>query len=177
MIVAPAGADGGTAALAPMKQPDSAERGARVRVPPPLLSVASTLLGVALGYLAAPAPLPGARAISVIGGLVILVAGMSLALSARTHFTRTGQNPMPWTPSPELILQGPYRFTRNPMYVGLTLAQVGIGLAVNNLWIAALAIASLAAIHFTAVLPEERYLGEKFGESYEAYRRRVRRYL
>ncbi len=160
-----------------MNQSNSTERGARVRFPPPLISVASILLGVALRYLVAPAPVPGARTISVIGGLVILVAGVSLAVSAETHFTRTGQNPMPWTPSPELILQGPYRFTRNPMYVGLTLAQVGIGLTLNNLWVAALAIASLVAIHVIAVMPEERYLGEKFGESYEAYRRRVRRYL
>ena len=45
---------------------------------------------------------------------------------ARVHFFRTDQNPMPWTPSPELIFRGPYRFTRNPMYVGVTLFQIGL---------------------------------------------------
>jgi len=160
-----------------MNQPQSPEHGARVRVAPPLVSVASILLGVALRYVVGPAPAPTARWISLTGGLVLLAAGIALAVAAERHFIRTGQNPMPWTPSPELILQGPFRFTRNPMYVGITLAQVGIGLAVNNLWIAGLGPATLLVIHFTAVLPEERYLSEKFGDSYEAFRRRVRRYL
>jgi protein-S-isoprenylcysteine O-methyltransferase Ste14 len=135
------------------------------------------LLGVALRYVVAPAPVPVARMISVTGGLIVLGAGIVLAFAAEKHFIRTGQSPMPWTPSPELILQGPYRFTRNPMYVGMTLAQIGIGLAVNSLWIAGLALVTLLVIHFTAVLPEERYLAEKFGDSYEALRRKVRRYL
>lgn len=96
---------------------------------------------------------------------------------AHKLFKRTGQNPVPWTPSPELILEGPYRFTRNPMYLGLTLFQVGIGFAINNLWISLFAAPALLVVHFIAVLPEERYLTEKFGESYKAYLVKVRRYL
>jgi len=96
---------------------------------------------------------------------------------ARNLFVRTGQNPTPWTPSPELLLAGPYRFTRNPMYLGVTLFQLGLGLAVNNLWISLLAAPALLVVHFTAVLPEEKYLSEKFGEDYKAYLVKVRRYL
>lgn len=59
---------------------------------------------------------------------------------------RTGQDPKPWTPSPELIVQAPYRWTRNPMYVGLTCILVGLGLALNYLWFSLLApIALLGA--------------------------------
>jgi protein-S-isoprenylcysteine O-methyltransferase Ste14 len=92
-------------------------------------------------------------------------------------FTRTGQSPFPWKPTPQLILQGPYRFTRNPMYVGVTVFLIGLGLALNNLWISLFAAPALLAVHFIAVLPEERYLTEKFGDSYRSFLARVRRYI
>jgi protein-S-isoprenylcysteine O-methyltransferase Ste14 len=63
------------------------------------------------------------------------------------------------------------------MYVGLTCIQVGLGLALNNLWFSLLAAVALLIVHFIAVLPEERYLKEKFGSSYEEYRTRVGRYI
>ena len=109
--------------------------------------------------------------------MLILVAGLGLVASARIFFKRTGQNPAPWKPSPELILKGPYRITRNPMYLGVTLFEIGLGLAVNNLWISLFAAPALLTVHFIAVLPEERYLSEKFGESYKAYLAQVSRYL
>lgn len=75
------------------------------------------------------------------------------------------------------MLSRSYRFTRNPMYLGMTCIQAGLGLAVNNLWITFLAPFSLLAVHFLAVMPEEKYLTDKFGDSYRAYLRKVRRYL
>jgi protein-S-isoprenylcysteine O-methyltransferase Ste14 len=160
-----------------MTQSPSAERGAEVRFPPPLLVVICILVGVGFQYAVAPAPVPVDRAISAIGGVLILMIGLGFIASARTLFVRTGQDPAPWKPSPELILKGPYRFTRNPMYLGLTLFEIGFGFAVNNLWISLFAVPALLTVHFTAVVPEERYLSKKFGESYNAYRAQVRRYL
>jgi protein-S-isoprenylcysteine O-methyltransferase Ste14 len=153
------------------------ERGAQVRFPPPLVFLGFTLLGVAFDSVVVPAPAPVRRTISAIGGLLLLTGGVGVIASARIHFSRTGQSPVPWKPSPELILRGPYRFTRNPMYLGVTLFELGLGLAVNNLWISLFAVPALLIVHFIAVLPEERYLSEKFGESYRAYVARVRRYL
>jgi len=92
-------------------------------------------------------------------------------------FKSTGQDPAPWKPSPELVLSGSYRFTRNPMYLGLTCIQIGLGLLLSNLWISLLAAFSLLVVHFIAVVPEERYLSEKFGDSYKGYLLKVRRYL
>jgi protein-S-isoprenylcysteine O-methyltransferase Ste14 len=63
------------------------------------------------------------------------------------------------------------------LYVGITTVQVGIGIAFNLVWISLLAALSLATIHFIAVVPEEAYLSQKFGDSYRAYLTRVRRYL
>ena len=102
---------------------------------------------------------------------------LGFVASARILFMRTGQNPAPWKPTPELVLKGPYRFTRNPMYLGLTLFEVGLGLALNNLWISLFAAPALLAVHFIAVRPEETYLSKKFGESYKTYLAQVRRYL
>jgi protein-S-isoprenylcysteine O-methyltransferase Ste14 len=59
----------------------------------------------------------------------------------------------------------------------MAMIQAGIGVALDNLWIVVLALASLAVVHYTAVVPEERYLSEKFGESYRNYLKSVRRYL
>ena len=84
---------------------------------------------------AVPLSLGFARALRVGAGVLILACGVSLVVSARILFKRTGQSPIRWKPTPELILRGPYRFTRNPMYVGVTLFVIGLGFAVNNLWI------------------------------------------
>lgn len=159
-----------------MIQSSSVERGADVRFPPPLIFLIGLLLGVACQYMRR-APVPVDRTISVVGGVLVAAIGLGFIASARVLFSRTGQSPMPWKPSPELILKGPYRFTRNPMYVGITLFQVGLGLALNNLWISLFALPALLTVHFIAVRPEERYLSSKFGESYRTYLRRVRRYI
>ena len=160
-----------------MNQSASEERGARVSFPPPLVFLGALLLGVAVNLWLWPAPDAGYRTLSIGAGVVIMAAGIALVVAARVLFFRTKQSPIPWKPTPEMIFSGPYRFTRNPMYVGITLLLIGIGLAFNNLWISALALPALMIIHVIAVVPEEAYLSEKFGDSYRAYLTRVRRYL
>ena len=160
-----------------MAQTDAVERGAHVRFPPPLVFLGTALLGVAVNYFVVGAPVPFDRALSAVGGSLILLGGVAIIASARIHFTRTGQSPIPWKPSPSLIFRGPYRFTRNPMYLGATLVELGLGLAVNDLWISLFALPALLTVHVIAVLPEEKYLSEKFGEPYRAYLTQVRRYL
>ncbi|HKE35298.1 MAG TPA: isoprenylcysteine carboxylmethyltransferase family protein [Candidatus Acidoferrum sp.] len=159
-----------------MSKADSGERGANVRFPPPLIYLASILLGVVIRY-AMPLPNPAESFITRAAGIAIILAGLWLNADAWKLFKSTGQHPAPWKPSPELVLNGSYRFTRNPMYLGMTCIQVGLGLALNNLWISLLAAFSLLAVHFIAVVPEEKYLAEKFGESYTGYVIKVRRYL
>jgi protein-S-isoprenylcysteine O-methyltransferase Ste14 len=155
----------------------SVERGARVRLPPPLAFVGFMLAGVGLRYAVAPLHVPLEPTFRLVIGLIAQAVALVLVGSARRLFSRTKQDPAPWTPSPELILVGPYRWTRNPMYVGITVFQIGLGVTVDNIWISLLAVPALVAVHFAAVLPEERYLAEKFGDSYRYYVARVRRYV
>jgi len=153
------------------------ERGAEVKFPPPLVYVGFIVLGIIFRYALFPLAVSEHLLTYRLVGIAVLSMGLFLAISARILFSRSGQSPIPWKPTPELLFQGPYRFTRNPMYVGLTVIQFGLGLALNNLWISLLAPVSLLVVHFLAVLPEEKYLGEKFGDSYRAYLTKVRRYL
>src|SRR5581483_5839075 len=150
------------------------EGGAQVRFPPPIVFLGAIVLGVIVHRMAVPLSLLMVPALRAPAGVVILACGVSLVVSARILFTCAGQNPIPWKPTPELILQGPYRFTRNPMYVGVTLFVVGLGLTVNNIWISLFAAPTLLVVHFIAVLPEERYLAEKFRESYRNFHAQVR---
>jgi protein-S-isoprenylcysteine O-methyltransferase Ste14 len=158
-----------------MTSSQSDERGAKVHFPPPLVFAGFALLGVGLDYIA---PIPFFTSVWMrVLGIAVLLGGLALMIAAVREFRRTGQDPKPWKPSPELVLQGPYLFTRNPMYVGFTIVQIGLGIALGYLWISLLAPAALLVVHFIAVVPEEKYLEEKFTDSYREYRRRVRRYM
>jgi len=153
------------------------ERGARVRFPPPLVFLTCVISGFAIQRTVMTVHYPVDRWLTIAVGLVVLLTGASLVASARILFLRTRQNPVPWTPTPQLIFTGPYRFTRNPMYVGITFVMIGIGLVRDNPWVSAFAVPALLVVHLIAVRPEETYLATKFGDPYRAYLARVRRYL
>lgn len=155
---------------------ENKQGGARVRVPPPLVFLIAIGAGVLLEtyVLSVPSPLHGVR----FGAAFILaLPGVALVFSALHLFERTGQKPEPWKPSPVLIARGPYRYSRNPMYLSMGLFECAIGLAFDNLWIVILSAPALLAVHHLAVLPEERYLTGRFGESYRRYMAAVPRYI
>jgi protein-S-isoprenylcysteine O-methyltransferase Ste14 len=102
----------------------------------------------------------------------LLLGGWSVAL-----MRRSGQSENPWKPTTEIIERGPYRFTRNPMYLQMVVACVGVAVALGNVWILLLAPVCAWALQVLAILPEEEYLERKFGEQYLAYKKRVRRWL
>lgn len=151
--------------------------GARVKLPPPLVFLALIGAGVGLRYLAPPPPLPGSRNVQFAVGGALVALALAIGGSAFGLFKRSGQDPAPWKPSPSLVLQGAYRFTRNPMYVSMVLIQIGIGVILDNLWVVVGAAFALVVVHYTAVLREEAYLEEKFGDDYRQFKKRVRRYL
>jgi protein-S-isoprenylcysteine O-methyltransferase Ste14 len=151
---------------------------AAVRFPPPLIPLATILLGglldrvwpIDLGF-----ELPAAIRYAA-GGLVVTFA-LTLASWAITHFRASDQNEKPWTPTTAIVDAGPYRFTRNPMYLAMVLLCVGAAILLANEWILALTPICAFALWWFAIRPEEAYLESKFGEGYRAYTRRVRRWL
>ncbi len=159
------------------------EKGANVRIPPPLIYVFFLAIGFVLHAFVWPLPLvlPDSLGLGswpriVLGSLVCVLGIIGFVLSF-APFKRTGQAPEPWKPTPEIFADGIYRFSRNPMYLSAAVVQTGIGLAVGNLWIVALVPLALIAVHFLAVVREEAYLEEKFGEAYVEFKSSVRRWV
>lgn len=151
--------------------------GAAVRFPPPLVYLLAIIVGGVLHVFVAPLPVALSSALHI--GLALVAAGVGLALIAAAIglFRRTGQDPKPWERTPEIISSGIYRYTRNPMYVGMALVQTGIGIGWGNGWILAFVPVVLGIVYAIAVRHEEAYLERKFGETYTAYKASVRRWI
>lgn len=109
--------------------------------------------------------------------LALIVGGILFDGMAAGLFRRRGTAVEPWKPSTALIVEGPYRFSRNPIYVGFAVTYVGLAIAMNS-WIALiLLLPCLWVVDRFVIQREERYLAGRFGPAYEAYRGKVRRWL
>jgi protein-S-isoprenylcysteine O-methyltransferase Ste14 len=150
---------------------------AAVRFPPPFVYGIALVAGALLQWLVLPLPLPIGTGLRVGIGAIAALAGVALVASAFGLFRGIGQDPTPWSSTPEIVTEGIYRVTRNPMYVGMALLQFGIGIGLANGWIVAFVPLVLAVVYAIAVRHEEAYLERKFGEGYLVYKRTVRRWL
>ncbi len=151
---------------------------AAVPVFPPVIPLAAILVGIGLGWLW-PIDLGLGRLASPfrwIGGALILAA-LLLGATAIVVFRRSGESEKPWEPTSEIIVRGPFRFTRNPLYLQLVLICLGLALVLRNIWILLLTPIAAGLLQRYAIRPEEKYLERKFGETYLAYKRRVRRWM
>ncbi|HEY5489665.1 MAG TPA: methyltransferase [Gemmatimonadaceae bacterium] len=110
-------------------------------------------------------------------GIALIAAGGALAYWAHEHFVQQRTPAAPWQAARHLVLAGPYRIMRNPMYLGFLLAQAGMGVLRNNPWDLLLLVPSWALLHWGVVLREERYLRKKFGAPYEELLGSTRRWL
>jgi len=158
---------------------DQAADAAAVRVFPPGVPLVTILTGVALGWL-----WPIDLAITIpaperywIGGLIVVGSILGLGCWSVRIFRGTGQNENPWKPTPEIVDRGPFRISRNPMYLQMLLVCVGVGVMLMNVWIFALTPICAWVLERFAILPEEVYLERKFGDTYRAYKARVRRWI
>lgn len=148
-----------------------------VRFPPPLLFVAGFLAGWLLHRVYALPVLPASSASREPLGLVLVLAGLAIILWAFVTFLRARTAIIPNRPAARLVTSGPYRFSRNPMYTGLSLAYLGLTLVVNSAWPLLLLPLVVVALIALVIQREETYLLGAFGEEYAAYSRRVRRWL
>ena len=148
---------------------------AGVVAPPPLIFLAGLIVGFGLEALLPGVDVPGLVQWGL-GGLLI-VAGLVLLIWFNTSFSRKGTAVEPWKPTTAIVTTGPYRFTRNPAYLGMALTYVGIAVTSAALWVLVPLPLVLAVIDHGVIAREERYLERKFGEEYLGYKRTVRRWV
>jgi protein-S-isoprenylcysteine O-methyltransferase Ste14 len=148
---------------------------AGVRVPPPLLYAVGLGASVLLQALLPLGSWP--RLAGMVLALPCLALGLGLCAWSIMLFKRFRTSLVPVVPSAALVTRGPYRFTRNPMYVGLAFIYAGTALWFGLGWGLLLLPVVLVLIHYLVIVREERYLERKFGEAYGRYRARVRRWI
>jgi len=149
---------------------------ANVIIRPPIAWVVAVLAGLALNRLM---PLPFVPAAVPAGwlGAMVFVLALALLAWAIVTITRAGSNVPTNLPTTTIVESGPYRFTRNPIYLGMFLGLIGLAIAFDNLWLLMMLVPFALVIRYGVVAREEDYLERKFGDVYRDYRSRVRRWV
>lgn len=144
---------------------------------PPLIYLGATVAGLAFNYFypAAIAFLP--RLVGIVAGVVLVAIAGFLIVSSFRSFAAAKTNVEPWKPTTAIVSSGIYGFSRNPIYLAMTLLYLGTALLLDSIWILILVFPVLFLIHFGVILREEKYLTRKFGEDYALYQQRVRRWI
>ncbi len=142
---------------------------------PPFIYLGFLALGLGLDWLWPSPLLPEALRYTLGGALIGL--GFALALALIRRFRAAGTSFHTHKPATAILTDGPYRISRNPIYIGLTAVYAGIGVAADAPWVWLLLLPALAVMHHGVILREERYLERKFGKEYLDYKARVRCWL
>jgi len=145
---------------------------------PPLIYLAGLLAGWGADHLLTLPALPGlAGETGIYVAALLGIAGLLLVLAAAGLFVRAGTSIPPHRPSSALVTGGLYRFSRNPIYVGVTLVYLAVTAYFASLGALLLLPAVLLVMEFGVVRREERYLERRFGAAYRDYKARVRRWF
>lgn len=116
-------------------------------------------------------------AIALVGGLLFLLSGIVLAASAARLFSKAKTGIVPFSESTKLVVSGAYRFTRNPMYLGMFFCLIGVTLLVNNVLGLLVLLLFFFIIRQKFVLKEEVQMQETFGDDYAQFKTRIRRWI
>jgi protein-S-isoprenylcysteine O-methyltransferase Ste14 len=144
-------------------------------VRPPLVYLGAIALGVVIHLVAPVRLLPPGRGV-LLGSIVTAGAVALFVASVRTF--RAAGTPIPGNrPTTTIVRAGPYRFSRNPVYLAFSLLQVGLALLVNSAWLLVTLVPAAALMALVVVPREERYLTARFPLEYVAYKESVRRWL
>ncbi|HWA39587.1 MAG TPA: isoprenylcysteine carboxylmethyltransferase family protein [Burkholderiales bacterium] len=142
---------------------------------PPLVHLAAMVAGAAAGAFR-PAPL-GSQPFGLVVGVALVVAGIAIVAWCKRTLA-AANTPLPGgLPTTAIVRTGPYGRSRNPIYVAFALVHAGTGLCLDSAWILAALAPALLVIGQVVVPREERYLEEKFGDEYRAYKAAVRRWV
>jgi protein-S-isoprenylcysteine O-methyltransferase Ste14 len=153
------------------EQPDKAG----VVAPPPLIFLGGLAIGFGLEALLPGGSLPGV--VRWAGGGLLVLLGVGLLAAFERAFSARGTAVEPWKPTTAIVTSGPYRFSRNPGYLGMALVYAGIALLADAPWALVPLPVVVAVITYGVIKREERYLERKFGDEYLAYKRQARRWV
>lgn len=123
-----------------------------------------------------PASLLPAAVQYTVGGILIVLSAVPMPFVMR-RFRKAGTSMDVRKPDSSLITGGPFRYSRNPAYLSMTLLYLGISVAADSLWMLLMVIPLLGVMHYGVIRREERYLEAEFGEAYRDYKRAVRRWF
>ena len=157
---------------------ENSQDNAGIIAPPPLIYLGALIIGLLL-HRKFPVPMfprmaGGTRIL--LGGAMIAFA-VTLARSALRTMRQAGTNINPTQPTTAIVVEGPFRLTRNPLYLALTVFYAGIATLINAFWVLLLLPVVLLLINRGVIDREEQYLARKFGEQYLHYKEQVRRWL
>jgi len=142
---------------------------------PPLIYAAGVIIGIVLHFIHPISFLP--NYLNPWLGIVLIVISILIVLPAVRSFTNAKTEFHVRKPSTALVKTGLYKYSRNPMYISLTLLYFGITFLINSLWLLILVIPVLIIMQKGVIEREESYLEKKFGDDYIEYRKRVRRWI
>jgi len=142
---------------------------------PPAVALAALAVGVVL-HLVVPVEIAPGLATWVLG-IPVAIVSLALFLLSVREFSRHGTPVRGTEPVTTIVATGPYRFSRNPIYLSFVLLQLGIALTANGVWILMMVIPTLLYLSFGVIDREESYLTRKFGDEYRHYRQSVRRWI
>ena len=146
-----------------------------VKFPPPLIYVLGLLAG---WWLQRAHPLPSLPMnVALAGGILLIVAGAAVARAGVQAVWHAKSSIVPIRPTTAIATDGPYLLTRNPMYLGLVFIYVGVAFLIHSPWALILLPVVIVAMNWLVIAKEEKYLAQKFGELYLAYKQRVRRWI
>ncbi len=145
-----------------------------VIIPPPIWALAFILLGWGAGaVMGFDASLKHATI-----GIVVLIIGIAIAGSGRFAFARAGTEVIPVSKKNSvLVVSGPFKFTRNPMYLGMLVAMTGLAIVIGTVSVLVSVIVYFLFVNFISIPYEEAKMERQFGDDYRAYKRRVRRWI
>ena len=154
-------------------------RGPNVRIPPPLFFAMPMLTGFIVQHFVPTHIVTGAYPASTLRrvGVAEIVIALALMAWAMSTFVRFRTPIIPVRPARTLVNEGPFKLTRNPMYVGFTVLYLGITFFANALWPLVFLPEAIVLTYLLAIKPEEAYLTREFGDAYRDYCARVRRWI
>lgn len=144
--------------------------------PPPVMYIVAYISGCVI-HILLPAKIFVTSYIHVVAGLLLFLVGIGLARWSFMTMRRNGTTGNPRQPSTALVTTGPFRISRNPVYLAMTGLYIGLSFIQNSVWPLLFLVPLLLMMEWGVIRREEKYLAAVFGEAYDAYRQRVRRWI